>query len=59
MKYAVAVSYARNLVGWLFSNSLHDENIMVTMLENLDAPSIVGLLDLIQRTDSKEHFQKV
>ena len=29
------------------------------MLENLDAPSIVGLLDLIQRTDSKEHFQKV
>jgi len=59
VNYAIAINYARHLVGWIFSCWPLEEDILPNMLDNLDALNIVGLLDLIQRNETKEHFQKV
>ena len=59
MNYAVAVGYSRHLVGWLFASWPESEDIMSAMLDDIDPQNIVGLLDLIQGSETKEHFQKV
>ena len=59
VNFAVAVGYSRHLVGWLFARWQEADDIMSTMLDNIDPENLVGLLDLIQSSETKEHFQKV
>eukprot|EP00111_Clytia_hemisphaerica_P007029 TCONS_00020380-protein len=59
LNHAVAVGYARHLVGWLFASWPSTENILPNLLDNIVPHNIVGLLDLIQSVESKQHFQKV
>lgn len=59
VSYAVAVGYSRHLVGWLFARWRESDDIMSAMLKDMEPQNIVGLLDLIQSVESKEHFQKV
>nr|XP_047143287.1 zinc finger ZZ-type and EF-hand domain-containing protein 1 [Hydra vulgaris] len=58
LTHAVSVGYARHLVGWLFAVWPKSIDIY-PMLGDIDPHQIVGLLDLIQSNESKEHFQKV
>ena len=59
MNHAVAVGYARHLVGWLFACWPTGEGIFPNLLDNINPHNIVGLLDLIQSVETKQHFQKV
>ena len=59
MNHAVSVGYARHLVAWLFSLWPKAKRITKTFLNNIDASKVVGLLDLIQEAEHKEHFEKV
>ncbi|XP_065066167.1 zinc finger ZZ-type and EF-hand domain-containing protein 1-like isoform X1 [Rhopilema esculentum] len=59
VNHAVSVGYARHLVAWLFSVWPANQRITKTYLNNIDASKVVGLLDLIQEAENKEHFEKV
>ena len=59
MNHAVSVGYARHLVAWLFSLWPKDQRITKSYLNNIDACKVVGLFDLIQEAEHKEHFEKV
>ena len=59
LNFAVSVGYARQVVGWLFACWPKSEEVIGSLLHNLDPQNIVGLLDLIQITESKQHFKQV
>jgi len=59
VNHAVSVGYARHLVAWLFSLWPKDQRITKSYLNNIDASKVVGLFDLIQEAEHKEHFDKL
>jgi len=56
---ALSIIYARHLLAALLSDWPEGQAINVELLDNCDEAQLIGLLDIIQRMEGKETFEKV
>lgn len=56
---ALSVIYSRHLIAILLGNWTEDRMITSELMDNSDEVQLIGLLDILQRLENKELFEKV
>ena len=56
---ALSVIYSRHLIAVLLGNWPEGHMITSELLDNSDEVQLIGLLDILQRLESKERFEQV
>ncbi|KAK3717323.1 hypothetical protein QZH41_011553, partial [Actinostola sp. cb2023] len=56
---ALSIIYARHLLAALLSDWPEDEVLNAELLDNCDEVQLIGLMDIVQRMEGKDTFEKV
>ena len=59
MNLALSIIYARHLLAALLSEWPEDEVLNAELLDNCDEVQLIGLMDIVQRMEGKDTFEKV